>query len=358
TAYLRDLIVEEGITTTHFVPSMLEAFLLEEHLQLPHRVICSGEALPAGLEWPVESELHNLYGPTEAAVDVSWHHCLPGETVVPIGRPVDNTRLYVLDESLQPVPIGTPGELYIGGVQLARGYLNRPALTAERFVPDPFTPGSRLYATGDLARWLPTGELEYLGRTDFQVKIRGMRVELGEIEAVLREQPGVRQAAANAVDGRLVGYLVGDDGVPDLRAVLPEFMIPTAWVRLDALPLTANGKLDRAALPAPEHRSDARWEPPGTDAERAVARVWQEVLGLERAGRHDSFFEVGGDSIRSLKVVARLRAAGYDVELQQLFRHQSVAELATVLRRRTAVQKPETGAFALLSPADRERLMG
>ncbi|MEU7898411.1 amino acid adenylation domain-containing protein [Nonomuraea sp. NPDC049152] len=358
TAYLRDLITTEGITTTHFVPSMLEAFLLEEDIRPPKRVICSGEALPAGLEWPAGTELHNLYGPTEAAVDVSWHHCLPGETVVPIGRPVDNTRLYVLDESLQPVPIGAPGELYIGGVQVARGYLNRPALTAERFVPDPYGTGTRLYATGDLARWLPTGELEYLGRTDFQVKIRGMRVELGEVEAVLREQPGVKQAAARLVDGRLVGYLVGDDDVPDLRAVLPEFMIPTSWVRLETLPLTPNGKLDRAALPAPEQRADLPWEPPDTDAERTVARVWQEVLGLERAGRHDSFFAVGGDSIRSLKVVARLRAAGYDVKLQQLFTHQSVAELAAVLRPREAVRKPETGAFALLSPADRERLIG
>ncbi|WP_435193131.1 phosphopantetheine-binding protein, partial [Nonomuraea sp. bgisy094] len=180
----------------------------------------------------------------------------------------------------------------------------------------------------------------------------------GEVEAVLREQPGVNQAAVRLVDGRLVGYLVGDDGVPDLRAVLPEFMIPTAWVRLEALPLTSNGKLDRAALPAPGQPADLPWEPPGTDAERAVARVWQEVLGLERAGRHDSFFAVGGDSIRSLKVVARLRAAGYDVKLQQLFTHQSVAELATALRPRAAVQKPEAGAFALLSAADRERLKG
>ncbi|MFC6404265.1 amino acid adenylation domain-containing protein [Planobispora longispora] len=356
TTYLRDLIERHGVTTTHFVPSMLEAFLLEEDIRLPARVICSGEALPVGIEWPAETELHNLYGPTEAAIDVSWHRCLPGETVVPIGRPVDNTRLYVLDQSLQPVPIGAPGQLHIGGVQLARGYAGRPALTAERFLPDPYgPPGSRLYATGDLARWLPTGELEYLGRTDHQVKIRGMRVELGEVEAVLRERPGVRQAAAGLVDGRLVGYLVGDGGVPDLRAVLPDFMIPVAWVHLDELPLTANGKLDRAALPAPEWRADLPWEPPRAGAEQAVAHVWQEVLGLERPGRNDSFFAVGGDSIRSLKVVAGLRAAGYDVELRDLFTHRSVAELAAALRPRRAVPKPETGAFALLSPADRER---
>ncbi|MEU1388078.1 phosphopantetheine-binding protein, partial [Nonomuraea sp. NPDC005730] len=250
------------------------------------------------------------------------------------------------------VPIGTPGELYIGGIQLARGYLGKPALTAERFLPAPG--GRRLYKTGDLARWLPTGELEYLGRTDHQVKIRGMRVELGEIEAVLRERPGVTAAAAKLVNGRLVGYVVGD--VPDLSDALPDFMIPTAWVRLDRLPVTPNGKLDRAALPAPDRPADLPWEPPRGAAEIAVAQVWQEVLGLDRAGRHDTFFAVGGDSISSLKVVARLRATGYDVELQQLFTHQAVAELAAVLRPRQAVPETTAGAFDLLSVADRERL--
>ncbi|MER6508764.1 amino acid adenylation domain-containing protein [Nonomuraea sp. NPDC001636] len=349
TAYLRDLIKTENITTVHFVPSMLQAFLEEEDVQLPPRIICSGEALPPGHDLP---GLHNLYGPTEAAVDVSWHACQPGETTVPIGRPVDNTTLHVLDAHLQDVPIGTPGELYIGGIQLARGYLGKPALTAERFLPAP--DGQRLYKTGDLARWLPSGELEYLGRTDHQVKIRGMRVELGEIEAVLRERPGVTAAAAKLVNGRLVGYVVGD--VPDLSDALPDFMVPTAWVRLDRLPVTANGKLDRAALPAPDRPADLPWEPPRGAAEIAVAQVWQEVLGLDRPGRHDAFFAVGGDSISSLKVVARLRAAGYDVELQQLFTHQAVAELAAVLRPRQAVPETTAGAFDLLSVADRERL--
>ncbi|MFI7471310.1 amino acid adenylation domain-containing protein [Nonomuraea sp. NPDC049646] len=349
TAYLRDLIKTENITTTHFVPSMLQAFLEEEDIQLPPRIICSGEALPPGHDIP---GLHNLYGPTEAAVDVTWHPCQPGEPTVPIGKPVDNTTLHVLDEHLQDVPIGTPGELHIGGIQLARGYLGKPALTAERFLPAPN--GQRLYKTGDLARWLPSGELEYLGRTDHQIKIRGMRVELGEIEAVLREQPGVTAAAAKLVNGRLVGYVVGD--VPDLSDALPDYMIPTAWVRLDRLPVTANGKLDRAALPAPDRPADLPWEPPRGAAEIAVAQVWQEVLGLDRAGRHDTFFAVGGDSISSLKVVARLRATGYDVELQQLFTHQAVAELAAVLRPRQAVPETTAGAFDLLSVADRERL--
>ncbi|NRQ35524.1 amino acid adenylation domain-containing protein [Nonomuraea sp. NN258] len=349
TAYLRDLIKTEQITTVHFVPSMLQAFLEEEHIQPPKRIICSGEALPPGINLP---GLHNLYGPTEAAVDVSWHPCQLGEPNVSIGKPVDNTTLHVLDQHLQPVPIGTPGELYIGGVQLARGYLGKPALTAERFLP--FSNGQRLYKTGDLARWLPTGELEYLGRTDHQVKIRGMRVELGEIETVLRRQPGVTAGAVRLVAGRLVGYVVGD--VPVLSDVLPDFMIPTAWVRLDRLPVTSSGKLDRAALPAPERPADLPWEPPRGAAERAVAQVWQEVLELDRVGRNDTFFAVGGDSISSLKVVARLRATGYDVELQHLFTHQAVAELATVLRPRQAVAEPAAGAFDLLSPADRERL--
>ncbi|WP_125634482.1 non-ribosomal peptide synthetase [Nonomuraea sp. WAC 01424] len=349
TAYLRDLIKTENITTTHFVPSMLQAFLEEEDIQPPKRIICSGEALPPGIDLP---GLHNLYGPTEAAVDVSWHPCQPGEPTVPIGRPVDNTTLHVLDEQFCEVPIGTPGELYIGGIQLARGYLGKPALTAERFLPAPG--GGRLYRTGDLARRLPSGELEYLGRTDHQVKIRGMRVELGEIEAVLREQPGVTGAAAKLVDGRLVGYVVGD--TPDLSELLPDFMIPTAWVRLDRLPVTPNGKLDRAALPAPDRPADLPWEPPRGEAENAVAQVWQEVLGLDRVGRHDTFFAVGGDSIRSLKVVARLRAMGYGVELQHLFTHQAVAELAAVLRPRQAVPETAAGAFDLLSLADRERL--
>ncbi|WP_067144065.1 condensation domain-containing protein [Microtetraspora malaysiensis] len=342
TAYLRDLIKTEAITTIHFVPSMLHAFLEEEDIQLPERIICSGEALPPGIDIP---GLHNLYGPTEAAVDVSWHPCQPGETVVPIGRPIDNTTLHVLDQHLRDVPIGTPGELYIGGIQLARGYLGKPALTAERFLPAPG--GERLYKTGDLARWLPTGELEYLGRTDHQIKIRGMRVELGEIEAV-------SGAAVKLIDGRLVGYVVGD--IPDLTDLLPDHMIPTAWVRLNRLPTTPNGKLDRAALPAPDRPADLPWEPPRGAAERAVAQVWQEVLGLDRVGRNDTFFAVGGDSISSLRVVARLRGLDYDVELQQLFTHQAVSELATVLRPRRAVRESAAAAFDLLSPADRERL--
>ncbi|MEU4403168.1 amino acid adenylation domain-containing protein [Streptosporangium sp. NPDC023963] len=401
TAYLRDLVVERGITTVHFVPSMLAAFTAEERIEecgSLRRVICSGEELTAGAAERLTGrlpgvELHNLYGPTEAAVDVSWHRYTPGEKVVPIGRPVANTRLYVLDGALRPVPAGTPGELFIGGVQLARGYLGRPGLTAERFVPDPYgPPGSRLYATGDRARWRRDGEIEYLGRLDSQVKIRGMRVEPGEIEAVLGGHPDLSAAAVgvwhDGAGARLVGYGVRREGARGtanaadianavdavdvdprewLRGELPEHMIPTAWVTLEALPLTPNGKLDRAALPPPPGRGDLPWEPPRTDAERAVAQVWQDVLGLDKVGRHDGFFGVGGDSIRSLSVVARLRDLGYGLDLQQLFTHQTVAELASVLDTpdtgpaATATPEPEaatgaTEAFGMLGAADLAKL--
>ncbi|NRQ35525.1 amino acid adenylation domain-containing protein [Nonomuraea sp. NN258] len=329
TAYLRDLIKAEQITTVHFVPSMLQAFLEEEAIQPPKRIICSGEALPPGIDLP---GLHNLYGPTEAAVDVSWHPCQPGEPNVPIGKPVDNTTLHVLDQHLQPVPIGTPGELYIGGVQLARGYLGKPALTAERFLP--FSNGQRLYKTGDLARWLPTGELEYLGRTDHQVKIRGMRVELGEIETVLRRQPGVRDAAVAAHDHSLVGYLVGDGGVPELGDVLPDHLIPRRWVHLDALPLTRSGKLDRAALPVPETAGSRPYVPPRDEVEARLARLYEEVLQVPAAGVLDDFFELGGHSLSALRLAARVRQElGRSLPVGTVLSAPTIGALARVLRQ-------------------------
>jgi amino acid adenylation domain-containing protein len=269
-AYLTRIIVEQGVTTLHFVPSMMEAFLDDPGVSRctsVRRVITSGEALPAGLAarffarmgW---AALCNLYGPTEAAVDVTSWWCAPGASVIPIGKPIANTRLYVLDPQGQPVPVGVAGELYIGGVQVARGYLNRPALTREKFVADPFsaTPGARLYRTGDLCRYLPDGNIEFLGRLDHQVKLRGFRIELGEIEAVLGQCAGVQQCIVVAREDRpgdkvLVAYVVGEAVVGELRAALgqrlPEYMVPSAFVRLQALPLTPNGKVDRKALPAP-----------------------------------------------------------------------------------------------------------
>ncbi|TMR92803.1 non-ribosomal peptide synthetase [Nonomuraea basaltis] len=327
TAYLRDLIKTEDITTAHFVPSMLQAFLEEEDIQPPPRIICSGEALPPGLDLP---GLHNLYGPTEAAVDVSWHPCQPGETVVPIGRPIHNTTLHVLDRHLREVPVGTPGELYIGGVQLARGYLGKPALTAERFLPAPN--GQRLYKTGDLARWLPTAELEYLGRTDHQVKIRGMRVEPGEVEAALRAQPGVRDAAVTAYEHSLVGYIVGD--VPDLRDILPDHMIPRRWVHLDALPLTRSGKLDRAALPPPETASARPYVPPRDEVEARLATLYEEVLKVPAAGILDDFFELGGHSLSALRLAARIRQElGRSLPAATVLAAPTISALARVLRQ-------------------------
>ncbi|MFI6478621.1 amino acid adenylation domain-containing protein [Nonomuraea sp. NPDC050663] len=375
--YLAGLMAAERITTVHFVPSMLAPFLDEDELpDTLRRVICSGEALGPELvarlgERLPRAELHNLYGPTEAAVDVSWHACVPGERSVPIGAPITATRLEVLDAGMRRAPVGVPGTLWIGGVQLARGYVGRPGLTAERFLPDPYgPPGARLYDTGDLARWRPDGEIDYLGRADDQVKIRGIRVELGEVEAALRGLPGVAAAAVRAVaDGaglRLAAYVVPSAGAEDfsleaLRGVLPAQLIPATCTLLDHLPLTRSGKLDRAALPDPRAttRADAvEHEEPDGPAEQAVAEAWCGVLGLERMSAHDNFFAVGGDSIRSLKVLSRLRERGYAVRLEHLFLHQTVRELAGALLPATQAEQPPptVAAFGLLNPADLARL--
>ncbi|MBV9790507.1 MAG: amino acid adenylation domain-containing protein, partial [Chloroflexi bacterium] len=399
--YLADLIAAQNITTLHFVPSMLQAFLEEPDLARCgslRRVICSGEALSYELQQRcfarLDAELHNLYGPTEAAVDVTYWACQPSDSQrsVPIGHPVANTQIYLLDAHLEPTPIGIPGELYIGGVQLARGYLNRPALTAERFVPDPFSqiPGSRLYRTGDLARYRPDGAIEYLGRLDHQVKVRGFRIELGEIETALLEHPAVREAVVVARPNaqgllRLVAYVVGeqknketkeqsstttplllpqrekgpgDEGLAAhlrsfLGARLPDYMVPSAFVVLDALPLTPNGKLDRRALPEPQaERLDATRAVtlPQTPAETALAAIWREVLGVEQIGIHDNFFALGGDSILSLLVVSRAQQAGLRLTPRQMFQHQTIAELATVAAEAPLVQaqqEPVIGAVPL-----------
>ncbi|HEY7485632.1 MAG TPA: amino acid adenylation domain-containing protein [Streptosporangiaceae bacterium] len=358
--YLRELIDSEGVTTAHFVPSMLNVFLTdfpEGACGALRRVVCSGEELPVDLARRCvaalsAAELHNLYGPTEAAVDVSAWHCRPDALAdlarVPIGAPIANTTLYVLDAALRPVPVGIPGELFIGGTGLARGYLNRPALTAERFVPDPYgPPGARLYRTGDLARWRPDGTVEFLGRLDNQIKLRGLRIELGEIEAALRGLPGVRDAAVivredRPGDKRLVGYLAG--GAPDhvavraeLKRSLPDYMVPAAFVDLDALPLNPNGKLDRAALPAPVISRDAAtaYAAPGTPTERLLAGIWAELLGpaddAETIGLDDDFFDLGGHSLLATQVVAKLRReVGDGVSVMDLFKHRTIRELAAL----------------------------
>ncbi|HHH41043.1 MAG TPA: non-ribosomal peptide synthetase, partial [Chloroflexi bacterium] len=299
----------------------------------------------------------NAYGPTEATITTPLFQTLAppdhmGETPrLPIGRPIPNVRLYLLDPHLRPVPVGVPGELFIGGEGLARGYLHRPDLTAQAFLPDPFSglPGARLYRTGDLARFLPDGNLEFLGRADAQVKVRGFRVELGEIEAVLGRHPALREVAVAAwEDGaatkRLVAYIVpGEEGEPDvgelrrfLEERLPDYMVPSAFVTLEGLPRTPGGKVDRRALPAPEGERpflEQEYVAPRTPEEELIATLWAQVLGLERVGVHDNFFELGGHSLLATQVVSRLRdALQIEVPLRILFEHPTVAELAERIR--------------------------
>ncbi|MFF6832025.1 amino acid adenylation domain-containing protein [Streptomyces sp. NPDC012438] len=375
--YLAELIRAERITSLHFVPSMLAAFVqaLEAAPAGPdwaaplRRAFCSGEALsgPDARRWaeltsrpgrgPVP--LHNLYGPTEAAVDVT-HFPYEGadEPAVPIGRPVWNTRLHVLDSFLRPVPDGVPGELYLAGVQLARGYHGRHALTAERFVADPFgAPGSRMYRTGDLVRRRADGAVEYLGRTDRQVKIRGNRVEPGEIETVLAGLPGVARAAVVVRDGALVGYAVPAPGAPApdadalrdaLAEALPAPLVPSAVVVLDALPLTPSGKLDQNALPAPSTAPRAGGRAPRDARERALCEVFTTVLGVPGIGADDDFFVLGGDSLTSIAVATGARERGLTISPRDVFRHRTPAALAAAAPAEPAPGPHEsTGAPAV-----------
>jgi amino acid adenylation domain-containing protein len=358
-AYLAALLAEERITVAHFVPSMLRQFLersLEraEAPQLPslRRILCSGEALPRDLvelfHRTVGVELHNLYGPTEASIEVSWWPCETGapDAPVPIGRPIQNTVLRVLDPRCRPVPVGVRGELYIGGVPVVRGYWRRPALTAATFVPDPFgPPGSRLFRTGDWARWREDGTLEFLGRTDDQIKLRGMRVELGEIEATLRRHPAVEDAAAAVVrqpsghDAVAAGVVapegqadVADDLVALARRELPPYMVPWRVVVLPELPRTSSGKVDARALGAvaatrsPHRTASAA---PGTPLEETISAILAEVLQVEKPGVDDDFFDLGGNSLLAMRVLARVEAAlGVQVKPQALFSAPTVAGLA------------------------------
>ncbi|MGZ5015804.1 MAG: non-ribosomal peptide synthetase, partial [Methylobacter sp.] len=346
------LIRREQITTVHFVPSMLQAFIdtpgVENCTSLT-RVICSGEALPADLvmrfQEKLPAELHNLYGPTEASVDVSYWACVPGsiDSAIPIGRPIANISLYILDRQLNPVPVGTPGELHIGGIGLGRGYLKRPGLTAEKFIPNPFEQnGSRLYKTGDLVRYRPDGNIDYLGRIDHQVKIRGFRIELGEIEARLLEIPAVKEAVVIARedqpgDKRLAAYLVAADSIDvealkaRLKDTLPDYMIPGAFVLLDSMPLSANGKLDRKRLPQPDRVGTAEqaYVAPRTATEAILTGIWAEVLGVEQVGVEDNFFELGGHSLLATQLVSRLcNTFKIELPLKMLFEASTVEKLA------------------------------
>ncbi|GAA1385271.1 hypothetical protein GCM10009639_07780 [Kitasatospora putterlickiae] len=384
--YLRDLVVRAGVTVAHFVPAMLTVFLAEDGLERCTtlcRVVCSGEALPPDTAREFTTRLPgcalaNLYGPTEAAVDVSAWECEGPLRTVPIGLPIDNTRLYVLDSALRPVPPGAPGELHIGGTAVALGYHRRPGLTAARFVPDPYgPPGARLYRTGDLARRRPDGTLEHLGRIDQQVKIRGLRIEPGETEAALRARPGIADAAVivredRPGDKRLTGYLVPAPGAdePDpaalraaLKRTLPDHQVPAAFAVLPALPLTPNGKLDRRALPAPRIRRDAGAAKPATEAERVLAEIWAEVLGLPEVGTDEDFFDLGGHSLLATQVVAKARkrlteAGARPVSVMDLFTCRTVHDLAAL----ATLDERDRGPRRLLHrltrpvPAERRRL--
>ena len=406
---LRELIDHHGVTTLHFVPSMLQAFL--QHEGVPdctslRRIICSGEALPAPVaqrtrEMLPGAALYNLYGPTEAAIDVTSWSCTGEIPVsVPIGAPISGIATHVLDAALNPVAPGMVGELYLGGIGLARGYVGRPDLTADRFVASPFGQASeRLYRTGDLVCWNAQGQLEYLGRIDEQVKIRGFRVELGEVAAQLRRQPGVREAVVVARQmprgPQLVGYvslrassaaeavpatgpeagagtesapLQGETGVAQpgqetgrgemrdraatlrqsLAAVLPDYMVPSVIMVLEALPLNANGKIDRKALPEPVFDAGDAYEAPEGELETQLAQLWADVLGVERVGRSSNFFELGGHSLLALTLVERMRAAGIRAQVRELFEQPVLSAFADALAQAqaAALARAEAGESA------------
>jgi amino acid adenylation domain-containing protein len=363
-AYLQAIIRQQGVTTVHFVPSMLQAFLKSGPSQSALRqVFSSGEALPVTvanqfLEHYPHTRLHNLYGPTEAAVDVTYWECQPGyrHPLVPIGRPVANTRMYLLDDTLQPVPVGVIGDLYIAGVQLARGYLERPDLTAERFIPDPFdSNGRRMYLTGDRGRYLPSGDIQYLGRIDDQIKIRGFRIELGEIENALLQCTSVREAVVvprdDAFGGQcLVAFIASSAGEinsvelrKQLGKVLPDYMLPSFFVRLDALPLSANGKIDRKALAPHAHHADTpaeEYQAPTTATEETLVALWRETLKVPRIGINSSFFELGGHSLLATQILARTQEIfSVSPPLKLLFETPTIAAMAVYVDQATRMPR-------------------
>jgi acyl-coenzyme A synthetase/AMP-(fatty) acid ligase/acyl carrier protein len=367
-ARLVELIQRHQVTTLNFVPSMLQAFLAHEGIEASTRlrhIICGGEAMPAETQKETLARLQgaglqNLYGPTETTIHVTHWACRnDGQAVVPIGRPISHTSAHVLDADLNLVPPGVAGELYLGGISLARGYLRRAGLSAERFVADPFDRegGGRLYRTGDLVRWNGEGQLEYLGRIDHQVKIRGFRIELGEIEAQLLAQPEVREAVVVAKEGpagaRLIAYLAAHasqaiDTVvlrERLAHVLPDYMVPRAFTVLEALPLNANGKVDRKALPEPDFASEKAYDAPQGRVAETVAAVWAEVLQVEQVGLQDNFFDLGGHSlllIRAHRLLEdRLHAA---IPVVNLFKYPTVESLAQWIAQAPAGAVPSATA--------------
>jgi amino acid adenylation domain-containing protein len=365
-----------GITHVSLPVAALAALPHDVELEQLSTVVVGGEALPPALaqRWAARCNLFNAYGPTEATVCVSQYQCSTKvHHNVPIGRPLNNTRIHLLDANQQVVPLGVVGEIHIGGIGLARGYLNRPTLTAERFIADPFSndAGARLYKSGDLARYLPDGNIEYVGRNDFQVKLRGFRIELGEIETALAACDGVRDAAVIAMadaaavpsmEKRLVAYIVPHEGTPpspaqlrlQLSAVLPDYMMPSAFVTLDAFPLTPNGKLDRQAMPTPDRSALAttEYEAPLGATEIAVAAIWQDLLKSSGIGRRDHFFNLGGHSLLAVQLASRLRTEmGVELALREVFANPTLSDLAKL------VDTIPTAAAAAIHPADRSQAL-
>ncbi|MFY1621555.1 amino acid adenylation domain-containing protein, partial [Micromonospora sp. WMMD736] len=351
--YLTDLLHREGITAMHFVPSLLGLFLSlpgVNQWRTLQRVPIGGEPLPGEVadkfHATFDALLHNFYGPTETVVNASRYKVQgkQGTRIVPIGRPKINTTMYLLDDALQPVPVGVLGEIYIGGTHVAHGYHQRPGLTAERFIADPFTPGARLYRTGDLARRNAEGDIEFVGRADEQVKIRGFRIELGDVAAAISVDPSVGQAVVvvcelPALGRSLVGYVTPADGDRDsvdldrikarVAAALPEYMVPAGFVVLDEIPITTHGKIDRPALPVPEISSGTEFRAPTTESERRLAALFGELLSRDDVGADDSFFELGGHSLLATKLVAAVRSRlGVDLGVREIFELETVARLA------------------------------
>ena len=351
--YLIETIQRKGITVLHFVPPMLQAFLHTdgvEKCESVTRVFCSGEALTTAQKdlffkrWN-RPELHNLYGPTEAAIDVSFYQCSKEpRATIPIGRPLSNIQLYILDKRRRLLPIGIGGELHIAGDGLAEGYWNQPELTAETFIENPFISRARMYRTGDWARWLPDGTIEFLGRIDHQVKIRGFRIEPGEIENRLSRHPFIQRSVVIVKEEndkkQLVAYYVAQDKASSslessslseyVGKSLPDYMIPTAFVCLDEIPLTSNGKVDRKKLVMQEVniKSSRSYVAPRNETEQKLAKIWQTVLGVEEVGLYDDFFELGGDSIISIQVAAKARQEGLDVTVRNLLECKTIEALA------------------------------
>lgn len=388
--YLIKLITESKITTLHFVPSMLSAFT--ETLSLSKQVLpnhlrylfCSGEALLASQVaafYQVSGEqvaVHNLYGPTEASIDVTAYACPRGVDAIYIGKPIQNTRVYNLDKHLKPVPVGVVGELYLGGVGLAQEYINQPNLTAAAFIANPFANETdhaqgytRLYKTGDLVRWLSDGNIEYIGRRDFQVKIRGVRIELSEIEQTLARHPAITQAivmvheknAADTIHRSLNAFYVGQVDSLEVRnylsAILPEAMIPTTLTRVAAFPTNHNGKLDKEALlqtvgsnEQPQSNSS-----PITPLEKRLCEIWQTVLGIPQVGVTDNFFQLGGDSIQSIRLIAMMQAIGFYVSVSDIFQHKTIAQLIANTDHAAQTDNNTYQAFSLLDTATRAQLM-